>query len=226
MDLDNFWPTTQPPQPVISDEELEYLFMIDKEEIEWKKSLPKYSFRELMTIFPEAVRPARRGLKDKLKFYRQRIRDINTRQEEYYENRIMNIPWQERNEFQEESDKDFDEARDKINSKIKTTMFNLSYLDELEGKSKPKTMGGVSEADVARAKTIPIVQFIVANTEFRKNRVVLNCPFHSEKQPSFTIYLDQNTWWCYSCNSGGTVIDFIMKQQNVDFLTAVKQLLK
>jgi len=222
FETETLWPTTQPPQPIISDEELEYLFAIDKEEIEWKKSLPKYSFRELMDIYaPEAIKPARRGLKDKLKFYKQRIRDINTQQEEYYNDRIMNVPWQERNEFQEESDKDFDNMRARTNSKIKTIMFNLSYLDELGGKTKPKTMGGVSEADIAKAKEVPITNFVeVGHSGFAK------CPFHSEKNSSFKYYKEQNSWWCYSCASGGSVIDFIMKQQNVDFLTAVKQLLK
>lgn len=225
IETESLWPTTRAPQLPISDSELEYLFMVDKEEIMWKQSLPKYSFSELMKIFPEAVKPAKSGLKANLKFYKQQVRDLNTNQEEYYEDRICNLPWQERTDFKEESDKDFDTAREKINSKIKTTMFNLSYLNELEGKTTPQTMGGVSEADVARAKEISIMGFISGNVVAHRNRAVTICPFHTEKQPSLTVYLDQNSWWCYSCNSGGSVIDFIMKQQNVDFLSAVKFLL-
>lgn len=226
MELDNFWPTTQAPLPPISDSELEYLFMIDKEEMMWKQSQPKYSFRELITIFPEAILPARRGLKQQHRNLKEKMRDINLNQEEYYEKRICKIPWQERNEFQEESNKDFDQARAKISSKIKTIMFNLSYLDELEGKGTPKIMGGVNEADIARAKEVPIMNFLSGNMIAHGGRVCTKCPFHNETNASFYVYLDQNSWWCYSCSAGGSIIDFIMRQQNVDFLTAVKFLLK
>lgn len=226
METETLWPTTRPQEPIISDEELEYLFMIDKEEIMWKASLPKNSFNEVMNCFPEAIKPARRGLKVQLKFLKQRERDINALQEKYYEDRILKLPWQERNDFQEESDRDFDQMRAKVSSKIKTIMFNLSHLDELEGKAKPRVMGGVSEADVAKAKEVSIMTFISGNVVAHRNRAVTICPFHSEKQPSLTIYLDQNSWWCYSCQSGGSVIDWVMKQQNVDFLSAVKFLLK
>lgn len=221
LETETFWPTTRAPEPVISDEELEYLFLIDKEEMIWKQSQPKYSFADLVKHFaPECIKPARKGQKDRLKFYRQRIVEINRQQEKYYEDRICNLPWQERNEFKEESDKDFDEARKKIQSKIKTIMFNLSLLDEIDGKTT-KTMGGISEADINRAKEISITNFIqVDHSGFAK------CPFHNETSASFKFYKDQNSWWCYSCNRGGSVVDFIMQQNHCDFLLAIKFLLK
>jgi hypothetical protein len=196
IETETFWPTTRSSKPIISDEELEYLFLIDREEMVWKQNLPKYSFSELAKIYgPEAITPAKRGLRTQLKFLKKQIRNINLQQEEYYNNRIINIPWQERNEFQEESDKDFDMARFRAISKIKTIMFNLSFLDELTGKAKPRVMGGVAEADVARAKEVSIMTFISGNVVAHRNRAITICPFHSEKQPSLTIYLDQNSWW-------------------------------
>lgn len=227
IETETFWPTTRPPEPIISDEELEYLFAIDKEEMVWKNNLPNYSFKDTVNMFaPECIAPARRGLKAQLKNFKEQIRRINRWQEQYYEERILNLPWQERNDFQAESDKDFDEMRKKINSKVKSLMFNLSYLDELEGKSKPRKTSGVLEADIQRAKEISITNFYPNKLQIHGQRASGTCPFHSEKQPSFVIYLDQNTWWCYSCQTGGSVIDFIMRQQNVDFLTAVKLLIK
>lgn len=225
LESESLWPSTNAPLPPISDEDLEYMFYIDKMERDWKESLPNYSFRELMNIFPEAISAARRGLKADLKRYKNNLREVGIEQDKYYDEVIMKLNWQIRNDFKEDSDKDFDEQRKKINSKIKTTMFNLSYLDELEGKSAPQRMGGVSEADIARAKETPILNFVSGKVATHGKRAAIICPFHAEKQPSLTIYLDQNSWWCYSCNSGGTVIDFIMKQQNVDFLAAVKKLL-
>jgi hypothetical protein len=227
MECENFWPSLKVPLPPITDADLEYLFMIDKEEILWRDSQPNYSFQELMKIYgPECFKVARRGLKDKLKAEKQRLRLLQTWEEEYYENIICKIPWQERPEIQEESNKDFEIIRDRITSKIKTIMFNFSYLNELEGKAGPKQMGGFGEAEIQRAKEISICNFYTDKLQKHKNLAVGRCPFHGEKTGSFTIYLDQNSWWCYGCNSGGSVIDFIMQQNRCDFLSAVKFLLK
>ena len=50
------------------------------------------------------------------------------------------------------------------------------------------------------------------------------CPFHGEKTPSLKIYPDGRGWWCYGCNSGGDVIDFVSKLFNLDFLNACKRI--
>ena len=49
------------------------------------------------------------------------------------------------------------------------------------------------------------------------------CPLHNEKTPSFTVYPNNNTWHCFGCGAGGSVIDFVM-YCGLDALEAVKKL--
>ena len=48
------------------------------------------------------------------------------------------------------------------------------------------------------------------------------CPFHSEKTPSFTVYPQDNSFYCFGCGVGGNVITFIQKRENLDFESAVE----
>lgn len=56
-----------------------------------------------------------------------------------------------------------------------------------------------------------------------KNLVGL-CPFHSEKTPSFNVYPGNNSYYCFGCGKGGSVINFVMEAERLDFLDAVKWL--
>jgi DNA primase len=48
------------------------------------------------------------------------------------------------------------------------------------------------------------------------------CPFHSEKTPSFTVNPEKKFFKCFGCGEGGSVFHFIMKQEGIDFVEAVK----
>ena len=52
------------------------------------------------------------------------------------------------------------------------------------------------------------------------------CPFHSEKTPSFVVYKDTQSFYCFGCGAGGDVISFIMRQENLDYVSAVEFLAK
>ncbi len=56
-----------------------------------------------------------------------------------------------------------------------------------------------------------------------KNLVGL-CPFHNEKTPSFTVYPDSQSFYCFGCGAGGEVISFIRRAENLDFSEAVRYL--
>lgn len=48
--------------------------------------------------------------------------------------------------------------------------------------------------------------------------------FHSEKTPSFTVFPDTQSFYCFGCGAGGDVITFIQQIENLDFMDAVKLL--
>lgn len=51
------------------------------------------------------------------------------------------------------------------------------------------------------------------------------CPWHGDDStPSLKIYPDQNSWWCYGCQAGGSQLDMVMKALSIDFKTAASQL--
>lgn len=50
------------------------------------------------------------------------------------------------------------------------------------------------------------------------------CPFHKEKTPSFHVDDDKQLFYCFGCGVGGTVFDFIMRAENLDFADSVRYL--
>ncbi len=56
-----------------------------------------------------------------------------------------------------------------------------------------------------------------------KNLVGL-CPFHNEKTPSFTVYPETQSYYCFGCGAGGDVVTFVRNVENLDYIEAVKLL--
>ncbi len=48
------------------------------------------------------------------------------------------------------------------------------------------------------------------------------CPFHNEKTPSFVVYQDTQSFYCFGCGAGGDVITFIKQRENLDYIEAVR----
>lgn len=48
------------------------------------------------------------------------------------------------------------------------------------------------------------------------------CPFHSEKSPSFFVYPENNSFYCFGCGAGGDIITFVRRAEHLEYLEAVK----
>lgn len=55
-------------------------------------------------------------------------------------------------------------------------------------------------------------------------RAVGLCPFHTEKTPSFTIFSETQSFYCFGCGAGGDIITFIRRIENLDYIDAVRLL--
>jgi DNA primase len=52
------------------------------------------------------------------------------------------------------------------------------------------------------------------------------CPFHPDKSPSFYVSPDRQVYHCFGCGAGGSVVNFVMQFEKLDFPDAVKSLAK
>ena len=50
------------------------------------------------------------------------------------------------------------------------------------------------------------------------------CPFHPDKDPSFSVSEEKQIFYCFGCGEGGNVFKFLMKVQGMSFVEAVKTL--
>ena len=69
-----------------------------------------------------------------------------------------------------------------------------------------------------------IVDVISLYTTLKKNgnNYTGLCPFHSEKTPSFSVSADKQVYHCFGCGEGGTIIQFVEKIENYDFVETIK----
>lgn len=60
--------------------------------------------------------------------------------------------------------------------------------------------------------------------EKKGSRYWASCPWHAEKNPSFCVNQEKQFFFCFSCKKGGSIINFIMNQENYSYMEAVQYL--
>ncbi len=50
------------------------------------------------------------------------------------------------------------------------------------------------------------------------------CPFHDEREGSFTVYADTERWYCFGCGEGGDVLDFLQRLEGLSLPEAIRRL--
>jgi DNA primase len=89
----------------------------------------------------------------------------------------------------------------------------------MAGKIPDDTLQAIRE----RVSIVEVVSGYVGLKKAGRNHIGL-CPFHAEKTPSFTVNDERGLFHCFGCGAGGTVFNFLMRADRIDFREAVEVL--
>ena len=83
------------------------------------------------------------------------------------------------------------------------------------------------ERDDIRAR-VSIVDLVSQRVQLKKQGKDWKglCPFHDDRNPSFTVSPRTGRYKCWSCGEGGDVFNWVMKTQNIEFPEALETLAK
>jgi DNA primase len=83
------------------------------------------------------------------------------------------------------------------------------------------------ERDDIRAR-IDIVDLVGREIQLKKTGKTYKglCPFHQDRNPSFTVSPETGRYKCWSCGEAGDIFTWEMKRRNVDFVEALQTLAK
>ncbi|HEY4569219.1 MAG TPA: DNA primase [Kribbella sp.] len=88
--------------------------------------------------------------------------------------------------------------------------------------------GRIKDEDIALVRERARIDDIVGSYVTLKNAgggsLKGLCPFHDEKSPSFNVTPARGFFYCFGCQEGGDVIDFIQKIDQISFSEAVETL--
>lgn len=102
--------------------------------------------------------------------------------------------------------------------RIKAFQWRLGDFALSDGKS-------ISSNDIDRARGVDIRTYFIGKLRTSSKNSTGLCPFHQEKNPSFSIYDEGRRFKCFSCGAGGDTIDFVQRSHCIGFIEAIKLIL-
>ena len=79
------------------------------------------------------------------------------------------------------------------------------------------------EVPIEDIKAVPI-NTILAQYGLEPKRGFVKCPLHGEKTGSLKVYEHTNSWYCFGCAKGGSVIDLVIGLDNCSTKEAIDKL--
>lgn len=204
-----------------TDDELDAMQAMEKE---WRQSVRRPGFHELIEMFPQGKSLMRRHLKETI---RQCESDLATAERERrdMEQRIADWRHDPKDNWMIEAVGEELFIKPLIEGRQATIKRSRYYLSLITRKKKGDVfdesnavLGGVAPDMIEAARSVPIETLI----EFNRSRNAL-CVFHTEKTPSMHLFPDNHVW-CFSCAKGGDAISVMRGLHDIGFVEAVKKL--
>jgi DNA primase len=85
----------------------------------------------------------------------------------------------------------------------------------------------VTDDEITRLKSlVSIEQFIGRSVPLHRSgqNWTGRCPFHEDRQPSFVVFPQTQTFYCFGCQAHGDLITFLMRAENLTFPEALNVL--
>lgn len=84
----------------------------------------------------------------------------------------------------------------------------------------------MQQDDVQNIRSSVTMRQLAAMYGYEVNRSgMMRCPFHGEdRHPSLKVYDGDRGWWCFVCNKGGDIFDFVMAHDGLEFPKAVERI--
>src|SRR5947208_1970913 len=92
---------------------------------------------------------------------------------------------------------------------------------------QPAVVRAAHDSEVDRLKSSVAIEDLIARyvelyTSGQTYRA--RCPFHDDRNPSFVVYPQTQTFYCFGCREHGDVLSFLMRQERLTFPEALNAL--
>lgn len=197
----------------------------------WRASVPKYTDEELFKIFPEAkdillvklkeygdeCHGLEQGITTKIAHIRYNTTDSRLEYEGFWK------------AFWRGLVKYTDVKRlvqvEKHMARLKRQMCIAHGDPSAQLSIRKESQRHYTPEQVQTACAVPLETLYDGQLRKSGKRLVGLCPFHNEKTPSFYVFTENNRCWCFGCQQGGDVIDYLRLTQNLTFKESIKYLL-
>lgn len=188
---------------------------ISKLEKQWREANPKIRDKEWLEIFPE--------FKEEIP---KRIRELEKEEAEFSDTikkELTIIKYKVNDEFSKWFWREWVKASK--GQKLLEIEERIAGLKRLLFISKSRvSKAEITDEMIQQALNMPIENLLSRSLKKSGKALVGLCPFHQEKTPSFFIYPKSNSFYCFGCNRGGNVINFVRLLYGYSFKEAVKYL--
>jgi len=121
---------------------------------------------------------------------------------------------------------EFERRLEETNNEVEIILLKEIYewkISKLIPKTIPQYYQSISDIK-ENISIVDIFNQFFPNVELRKssNKFYCLCPFHQETSPSFYLYPETNSFYCFGCQVGGDVIELIKKVKNWSYKQVIK----